>query len=91
MNNVDTLKENHIEKRQIDVFINHYIVLLESNLKYSNYVEFFNLIKKILIDISYLIIYGGGIYYVSIDKMSITQLLIYQTFSRFRRAQLAIY
>ncbi len=80
MNNVDTLKENHIEKRQIDVFINHYIVLLESNLKYSNYVEFFNLIKKILIDISYLIIYGGGIYYVSIDKMSITQLLIYQTF-----------
>jgi len=80
ISNVDTIKGSHLEKRLIDKFLLKYKSFLEEIYYYSRLIEFSNLIKNNLSDLNYLFIYGLGSYFVIIDKISISSLIVYQLF-----------
>ena len=80
ISNVDTIKGFHLEKRMIDKFIIHYKNLLELIYKYNNLIETNNFIKSNINDSFLIIIYLiGGIQVIN-KKISLSSLIIYQTF-----------
>ncbi len=80
ISNVDTVKGSHLEKRLIDKFSLSYKSFLESVYSYNILLEryFFN--KNILNDMSLLIIFGLGSYYVINGNLPLNNLIIYQLF-----------
>ena len=80
ISNVDTIKGFHLEKRMIDKFIIHYKNLLELIYKYNYLIETNNFIKSNINDSFLIIIYLiGGIQVIN-KKISLSSLIIYQTF-----------
>ena len=80
ISNVDTIKGFHLEKRMIDKFKIHYKSLLELIYKYNLLIESNNFIKGNINDSFLIIIYLiGGIQVIN-NKISLSSLIIYQTF-----------
>ena len=80
ISNVDTIKGFHLEKRMIDKFKIHYKNFLELIYKYNFLIESNNFIKSIINDSHLIIIYLiGGIQVIN-NKISLSSLIIYQTF-----------
>ena len=80
ISNVDTVKGSHLEKRLFDKFTIHYKTFLEKLYNYNLWLEFFTFLKNNLKDCIYLLLYGFGSYYVIIEKLTLSNLIIYQTF-----------
>ena len=80
ISNVDTIKGSHLEKRMIDKFNLQYKSFLESIYKYNFLIEIYNFFKNNIYDLIYIIIYGIGSIYVIGGKLSLSNLIIYQTF-----------
>ncbi|MBQ6497444.1 MAG: peptidase domain-containing ABC transporter [Bacilli bacterium] len=80
ISNVDTVKGSHLEKRLIDKFSLSYKSFLEAVYSYNMLLEryFFN--KNILNDMSLLIIFGLGSYYVINGNLPLNNLIVYQLF-----------
>ncbi len=83
VSNVDTIKGSHLEKRLIDKFNIKYKNLLESIYKYSTFQELHNFIKNNINDLLQLLIYTIGSYLVIKKKLSLANLLIFETFSNY--------
>lgn len=83
VSNVDTIKGSHLEKRLIDKFNIKYKNLLESIYKYSTFQELHNFIKNNINDLLQLLIYTIGSYLVIKNKLSLANLLIFETFSNY--------
>ena len=80
INNVDTIKGFHLEKRLIDKFIIHYKNFIEIIYKYNKLILIYEFIKNNLNDLILIIIYGIGSIQVINNKISLSSLIIYQTF-----------
>ena len=83
VSNVDTIKGSHLEKRLIDKFNIKYKNLLECIYKYSTFQELYNFIKNNINDLLQLLIYTIGSYLVIKNKLSLANLLIFETFSNY--------
>ena len=79
ISNVDTIKGSHLEKRMIDKFSVNYKSFQESIYSFNNISEIENLIKSIVNDLIFILILGIGSYLVIKDKLSLSNLIIYQT------------
>lgn len=80
ISNVDTIKGFHLEKRMIDKFKIHYKNLLQSIYKYNLIIELNNFIKNNINDLFLVIIYLIGSIGVINNNISLSSLIIYQTF-----------
>ena len=80
ISNVDTIKGFHLEKRMIDKFKINYKNLLEQIYHYNFIVETNNFIKSSINDLYLIIIYLIGGVQVINNKISLSSLIIYQTF-----------
>lgn len=80
ISNVDTIKGFHLEKRMIDKFKINYKNLLEQIYHYNFIVETNNFIKSSINDSYLIIIYLIGGVQVINNKISLSSLIIYQTF-----------
>lgn len=80
ISNVDTVKGSHLEKRLFDKFTIHYKQFLEKVYHYNLWNEFSYFLKNNLKDYIYLLLYGFGSYYVIIEKLTLSNLIIYQSF-----------
>ena len=80
INNVDTIKGFHLEKRLIDKFSIQYKSFMEIIYKYNFLVLIYEFIKNNLNDLILIIIYGIGSFQVISNKISLSNLIIYQTF-----------
>ena len=78
--NVDTIKGFHLEKRLIDKFSIHYKNFMEIIYKYNKLIITHDFIKTNLNDFILIIIYGIGSFQVINNKISLSNLIIYQTF-----------
>ena len=79
ISNVDTIKGSHLEKRFIDKFSINYKSYQEVIYRYNNLMEIENSINSIIKNSIYIFIYGIGSYYVIINKLSLSNLIIYQS------------
>lgn len=79
ISNVDTIKGSHLEKRFIDKFKLSYKSFQESIYSYSNFFELEILSKNIIHDFVYIFVYGIGSYLVIKNKLSLSNLIIYQS------------
>ena len=80
ISNVDTIKGSHLEKRLIDKFSLQYKSFLDSIYRYSTFIEKYNFFKNNMNDLTYMIMYGVGAYYVIKEKIRLSTLIIYQSF-----------
>ncbi len=80
ISNVDTIKGSHLEKRLIDKFMLNYKSFLEAIYSYNILLERYSFNKNNLNDISLLIIFGLGSYYVINGNLPLNNLIIYQLF-----------
>ena len=80
ISNVDTIKGSHLEKRLIDKFKINYKSFLESIYSYSFLLERYNLNKNFINDITLVIIFGLGSFYVIKNDLSLNNLIVYQLF-----------
>ena len=83
ISNVDTIKGSHLEKRFIDKYRYNYQSFQDKIYSYLICLESENLVRNILIDILYVLLYGFGSYYVIINKISLGTLIVFQTFIRY--------
>lgn len=79
INNVDTIKGSHLEKRLIDKFKLTYKNQQEKSYQYISFIERENQVKTNIKDLMYLLIYGIGSILVIKDKLLLSNLIIYQT------------
>ena len=80
ISNVDTIKGSHLEKRMIDKFNINYKNFIEMIYKYNFLILIYDFIKNNLNDIIIIIIYGIGAYQVINNKITLSNLIIYQLF-----------
>ena len=80
INNIDTIKNTHIEKKFIDTFFIQYKKLMNSSYKYTSTNYIFNNIKEIINNILIVIIYSLGSYLVIKGEISILELFLYEMF-----------
>ena len=80
VDNVDTMKGSHLEKRMIDKFSINYKTFLENMYQYNLFLSIYYFIKENLTDIIRILIYGVGAYDVIKENMSLGNLVLYQTF-----------
>ena len=80
ISNVDTVKGFHLEKRFIDKFSLHYHLFLEKFYHYHSFLEIYYFIKNNVSDCIFILIYGIGSYYVIKEKMTLENLILYQSF-----------
>ena len=80
ISNVDTIKGSHMEKRFIDKFTINYKVFIEKIYNYKSLIEEYNFLNVNCNDLLYVVIYGFGSYYVIINKLSLSNLIVYQSF-----------
>ena len=79
ISNVDTIKGSHLEKRLIDKFIINYKSFIETIYNYRLFEEIYTFIKNNLNDLMYISIYSIGCYFVIKNKMSLSNLIVYQS------------
>lgn len=79
ISNVDTIKGSHLEKRFIDKFSLNYKMFQDSLYNYNIIIERENFIKTMINDLIYVFILGLGSYLVIRNKVSLSNLIIYQT------------
>ena len=80
ISNVDTIKGSHLEKRMIDKFNIKYKIFQNSIYNYNFLIEIYSFIKNNLYDFIYILIYGIGSIFAIKGKLSLSSLIIYQTF-----------
>ena len=80
INNIDTIKNTHIEKRFIDTFILKYKKLLNNSYKYTSINYYMNSIKEVLNNLLLITIYGLGSYLVIKGKITILELFLFEMF-----------
>ena len=80
ISNVDTIKGSHLEKRLIDKFEINYKALQEYVYDYIKTLEIEKWLKANIKDIMMLLLYGFGSYYVIANQLTLSTLIIYQTF-----------
>lgn len=80
LSNVDTIKGSHLEKRLTDLFIIKYKSLQESTYSLSLIITIQEFIKNLVYDNMMILIYAFGSYYVITNKLSLSSLIIYQSF-----------
>ena len=80
LSSVDTIKGGHIEKRLSDKFLIIYKNLLEKGYLYMFFLSINKLVKDNIKDILLLIVYGLGSYLVIKNKISLGDILLYQSF-----------
>lgn len=80
ISNVDTIKGSHLEKRLINKFEINYQSFQESIYNYINHQTKESFFKSTLKDILLVILYGLGSYYVIGKKLSLSNLILFQTF-----------
>ena len=80
INNVDTVKGSHLEKRIIDKFLLNYKVFMESIYKYTSFQELFYYIKTNIKEISYIILLSMGTNLVIKDNLSLGNIILFQSF-----------
>ena len=80
ISNVDTIKGSHLEKRLIDKFSINYKAFQEKIYNYKSLVEKYSFLNKNSNDLLYIFIYGLGSYYVITNKLSLSSLIVYQSF-----------
>ena len=78
--NVDTIKGSHLEKRMFDKFKIKYSRFIEEIYNYNFLLQWNNFIKNNLNDLSNTILYGYGSYLVIKRKISLNNIILYQTF-----------
>ena len=79
VSNVDTIKGSHLEKRMIDKFKINYKSFIENVYHYSIVLEIYQFIKNNIQDLMLTILYGIGSLEIIKEKMSISNLILYQT------------
>ena len=79
VSNVDTIKGSHLEKRMIDKFKINYKSFIENVYHYSIVLEIYQFIKNNIQDLMLTILYGIGSLEIIREKMSISNLILYQT------------
>lgn len=89
ISNVDTIKGSHLEKRLTDQFKIHYKQFLEKLYNYHLLQEITYFINSILQDSIYLIMYGIGSYYIVKKKLTLSNLIVFQSF--FNYFQISFY
>lgn len=89
ISNVDTIKGSHLEKRLTDQFKIHYKQFLEKLYNYHLLQEITYFINSILQDSIYLIMYGIGSYYIVKKKLTLSNLIVFQSF--FNYFQMSFY
>lgn len=80
INNSLTIKNNHIEKRIIDEYKIKYNNLINTNYKYTKKKYIYNTIIEVFNNLLIVIIFLIGSKYVILNKLTIIELLLYQTF-----------
>ena len=85
ISNVDTVKGSHLEKRLIDKFSHNYHSFLEKIYHYNRFFEEYFFVKNNVNDLIFTLIYGLGSYYVIEGKLSLENLILYQTFYAYFR------
>ena len=80
ISNVDTIKGSHLEKRFIDKFEINYKSFQETIYNYFNMLGIEKWVKNNGKDILLLLLYGLGSYYVIQNKMTLSNLIIFQSF-----------
>ena len=80
LNNVDTIKGGHIEKRLADKFLFIYKDLLEKSCLYMLFVEVNRFVKENIKDILLLIVYGMGSFLILENKMDMGDIFLFQSF-----------
>lgn len=80
LNNVDTIKGGHIEKRLNDKFLLKYRDLLEKSYGYVLFLEISQFVKDNIKDILLLIVYGMGCMLVIEGKLDIGDIILFQSF-----------
>ena len=79
INNVDTIKGSHLEKRIIDKFTLNYKAFQEMIYNYNHILEQESLIKSLISDSIYIFVYGLGSLLVIKEKINLNNLIIYQS------------
>ena len=80
LSSVDTIKGGHIEKRLSDKFLIIYKNLLEKSYLYMFFLSINKIVKDNIKDILLLMVYGMGSYLVIKKKISLGDILLYQSF-----------
>jgi len=80
ISNVDTIKGSHMEKRLIDKFTINYRIFIEKIYNYKSLIEKYNFLNDNNNSFLYILIYGLGSYYVITNKMTLSSLIVYQSF-----------
>ena len=80
ISNVDTIKGSHLEKKMIDEFSLKYNSFLDKIYGYNQFQSIYQFIKNNINDLITIFIYAIGSFYVIREKITIANLIIYQTF-----------
>ena len=83
ISNVDTIKGSHLEKRFSDKFKINDKKYQEEIYNHINLLGLDHFINNLLMDIIQVIIYGFGAYLVIQQKLSLSTLILYQTFASY--------
>ncbi len=83
ISNVDTIKGSHLEKRLIDKFNLKYTSLLNTVNYYKILLEITSNIKNNLNEILIIIIYSIGTYLCITNKLTLSNLIIFQAFTNY--------
>jgi ATP-binding cassette subfamily B protein len=80
ISNVDTLKGSHLEKKIIDKFKISYKSFQEAIYNYNFFIEISSFFKNNINDLINILIFGIGSCYVINGKLSLSSLIVYQSF-----------
>ena len=83
ISNVDTIKGSHLEKRFIDKFLVNYKSFIDIVYKYNRFNELNSFIKTSFNDLIYIIIYSFGSYLVIKEKLNLSSLIVFQSFTTY--------
>ena len=80
INNVDTIKGSHLEKRIIDKFSINYKKFQETIYHFLSYLETYNYLKNNSKDFLWILLLSIGSYLVINNKLSLGSLILFQSF-----------
>ena len=80
ISNVDTIKGSHLEKKLIDEFSLSYHNFLDKIYQYNRFQTIYQFIKSNINDLITIFIYSIGSFYVIRKRISLSNLILYQTF-----------
>lgn len=80
LSSVDSLKNNHSEKKTFDIFSLKYKSLLVKNYELLSINSKINLFKNSINDLSITIMFGIGSYLIIRGKLELSEIIVYQSF-----------